>query len=102
MGKRTGRLAVYRYSREHASEKSDARKRKAETDPEYAEKISQWNATAFRNWKNTQKERGSYCDILHEHRSALKDDPNRLSTEFIEKMCNSVEKKVFGRKTNVR
>ena len=102
MGKRTGRLAVYRYSREHASERSDARKQRAAIDPQYSEKVSQWNKTGFRNWKNTQIERGSYCDILNEHRSALKDDPNRLSTAFIEKMCGSVEKKVYGRKKNVR
>ena len=93
MGKRTGRLAVYRHSREHASEKAAARTQRASIDPDYAAKVRRWNATGYRNWKDKQIAHGSYDTILNRHVSQTVTDPNSLSTAFIDKMCKSVKKR---------
>ena len=40
--------------------------------------------------RNSDLKNKSVCSIIHSHHETLKDDPDRLSTEFIQKMVGKV------------
>jgi hypothetical protein len=92
---------------------SEAQKRRYE-DPEERRKISEGNAgkkyteEQRRNINAAQKKRSgtdpdtptSTCDIIKKHHEILSEDPERLSSDFIQKMigidCSKVEISPFS------